>query len=200
MNAVSPGTIFRRLLALLLPLVLACAAPAIAADWDLDRLMQSLAKTKEGRATFVEKKYLALLDRPVESSGELLYVAPDRLEKRTVKPKPESMLVEGDTLSIERGRQKHSVQMQEYPELAGFIDSIRGTLAGDRKALERSFRLKLEGQAERWTLNLWPTNAKLATNIHLVQITGSRDNVRSIEIIQTDGDRSVMTIEKVASR
>ena len=38
---------------------------------------------------------------------------------------------------IERGRQKHTLQLQDYPELAAVIDSIRGTLAGDRKALER---------------------------------------------------------------
>jgi hypothetical protein len=198
MDAVLKSNLLRVLSGLALSLTL--LAPAWSTDWDLDRLMQSLAKTKEGRATFVEKKTFALLDRPLESSGELLYVAPDRLEKRTIKPKPESMLVDGNTLTVERGKQKHSVQMQEYPELAGFIDSIRGTLAGDRKALERSFKLQLDGSADRWTLDLWPTDAKLANTIYLVQIKGSRDDVKSFEIIQKDGDRSLMTIERVSSR
>ncbi len=187
---------------MLASLVLSVAALApvmsFAADWNIDQLMQSLAKTKTGRASFVEKKTFSMLDRPVESSGELLYVAPDRLEKRTIKPRPETMRIEGDTLTIERGRQKHTLQLQEYPELAGFIDSIRGTLAGDRKALERSYRLKLEGTAERWTLTLHPTNAKMATSVHLIQIAGNRDIVGSMEIIQTDGDRSMMTIEPIA--
>jgi outer membrane lipoprotein-sorting protein len=203
MNTMSQRPVFYRRLARML----ACAAlslsvlqsaPALAAGWDIDALMQSLAKIKSGRASFVEKKTIAMLDRPVESSGELLYTAPDHLEKRTVKPKPETMVVDGGTLVIERGTQKLTVQMQEYPELAGFIDSIRGTLAGDRKALERSFRLNLEGPAERWLLSLQPTNARMANSIHLIRITGSRDNVRSIEIIQTDGDRSQMTIERIA--
>ena len=50
------------------------AAPAIgyAAEWDIDQLMQSLALTRTDRASFVEKKYIAILDRPVESSGELV--------------------------------------------------------------------------------------------------------------------------------
>jgi hypothetical protein len=130
----------------------------------------------------------------------LLYAAPDRLEKRTLKPRPETMRVEGSVLYFERGQQKHTVQLQEYPELAGFIDSIRGTLAGNRKALERAFKLTLEGPAEHWTLSLLPSDAKLAINIHLIRISGQRDNVRNIEIIQTDGDRSVMTIERIASQ
>ncbi len=178
--------------------ITALMLPAIAlgAEWNIDQLMQALAKNKTGQATFVEKKYIALLDVPVQSSGELSYVAPGRLERRTIKPRPESMVIDGDVMLIERGRQKLTVQLSDYPELAGFIDSMRGTLAGDRKMLERIFRLKLEGDAQHWTLMLWPTVAKMATTIHLIRISGNRDNVHGIEIIQTDGDRSVTAITR----
>ena len=178
--------------------MLSTLSPTVFAAWDLQQLMDTLAQNKSGRTTFVEKKYIAILDKPVESSGELLYTAPDGLEKRTLKPKPESMVIRGEELFIERGQQKHRLQLQAYPELAAFIDSIRGTLAGDRKALERSYRLSLEGTAERWTLRLLPLNEKMAASIQRISITGAREQVRSIEIAQADGDRSVMTIEKSA--
>ena len=176
-------------------------APAVghAAAWDIDQLMRGLAQTRSERANFVEKKFIAILDKPVESSGELFYTAPDRLEKRTLKPRAESMTVDGGTLTIERGRQKHRLQLQDYPELAAFIDSIRGTLAGDRKALERSYRLTLDGTRERWTLELQPTDEKMHSLIKNIRIAGVRDTVRSIEIFQTDGDRSLMLIEKAPS-
>lgn len=167
------------------------------ADWGLDQLMESLAQIRSNRATFSEKKYIAILDRPVESSGELLYVAPDRLEKRTLKPRPESMILEQNVLLIERGRQKHRLQLSEQPELAAFIDSIRGTLAGDRKALERNYRLSLEGSAEQWTLQLQPLNDKMLAVIKHIRMAGMRDAVRSIEITHADGDRSLMQIERM---
>lgn len=170
-----------------------------AADWDIDQLMRGLAQTRSSRASFVEKKSIAMLDRPVESSGDLLYTAPDRLEKRTVKPKPETMVVHGDNLLIERGRQKNQVPLQEYPELAAFIDSIRGTLAGDRKALERSYQLSLEGAAQGWTLQLLPVNSKMKQVVERILITGVRDEVRSIDVTQTDGDSSRMLIEKLVT-
>jgi outer membrane lipoprotein-sorting protein len=189
----------RALATLTLGLVLAALSPAALAAWDLQQLMDTLAQNKSSRTTFVEKKYIAMLDKPVESSGELLYTAPDGLEKRTLKPKAESMIIKGGELFIERGQQKHRLQLQAYPELAAFIDSIRGTLAGDRKALERSYRLSLEGTAERWTLRLLPLNEKMAAVIQRISITGSRDQVSSIEISQADGDSSLMTIEKPAA-
>lgn len=171
-----------------------------AAGLDVDQLMQGLAQIRGGQASFVEKKYIAMLDRPVESSGELFYGAPDRLEKRTLKPKPESMILEGGTLIIERGRQKQSLQLQDYPELAAVIDSIRGTLAGDRKALERSYRLSLEGNAERWTLQLLPIDEKVQAVIKHIRIAGAHQAVSSIEINRADGDRSLMLIEKLTAR
>lgn len=180
-------------------LVVVLSAPSYAADWDLDQLMNGLAQTRSGHARFVEKKSIAILEQPVESSGDLLYTAPDRLEKRTLKPKPETMVVNGDNLQIERGRQKIQLQLQTYPELAAFIDSIRGTLAGDRKALERSYQLSLEGAAQGWTLRLVPVDSKMKQVVALIRITGVRDEIRSINITQVDGDSSVMLIEKVAT-
>lgn len=170
-----------------------------AAQWDIDQLMRGLAQTRSDHAGFVEKKFIAMLDRPVESSGELIYTAPDRLEKRTIKPKPESMTVDADSLVIERDRQKHRLQLQDYPELAAFIESIRGTLAGDRKALERNYRMSLEGTAERWTLQLLPVDEKMQAVVTRIRIAGVRYTVRSIEITQADGDSSMMLIEKLAT-
>jgi len=175
--------------------------PAIsrAAEWDIDQLMRGLAQIHSDHSSFVEKKFIAMLDKPVESSGELLYTAPDHLEKRTTKPKPESMILDHGTLVIERGRQVHRLQSQDYPELAAFIDSIRGTLAGDRTALERNYRLSLDGTVEHWTLQLLPLDEKMQAAVKRIRIAGVRDAVRSIEITQADGDSSLMFIERLAT-
>jgi outer membrane lipoprotein-sorting protein len=183
----------------ILSLGLALISPTAWAAWDLQQLMQTLAQNKSGRATFVEKKYIAVIDKPVESSGELLYTAPDKLEKRTFKPRPESMVVAGGELLVERGRQKHRVQLQNYPELAAFIDSIRGTLSGDQKALERSYQLTLDGAPEHWTLQLLPLDDKMRAVVQRIRIGGAGGEVRSVEINQADGDRSVMAIEKASA-
>jgi hypothetical protein len=182
-------------------LILLTLAPAIsyAAEWDIDQLMRALAQTRTDHARFVEKKFIAMLDRPVESSGELFYTAPDYLEKRTLKPKAESMILDHGTLMIERGQQKHRLQLQDYPELAAFIDSIRGTLAGERHALERNYRLSLDGTVEHWILQLLPADEKIRAIVARIRIAGVRDGVRSIEITQTDGDSSLMLIEKLTA-
>jgi hypothetical protein len=162
--------------------------------WNIDQLMQSLAAIRTGHASFEEKKSIAMLDKPVESSGELFYSAPDRLEKRTLKPKAESMLLDKDTLTVEQRGKKHALPLQSYPEIAAFIDSIRGTLAGDRKALERTYKLSLDGDEQNWSLVLLPIEDKMKKVVAMIIIAGSGSTMRTIEIKQADGDSSLMTI------
>lgn len=176
-------------------LMLGSIANGFAADaFDAATLMQTLARTRASRADFVEKRYLAALERPIESSGQLVYAAPSRLEKRTVKPKPEVLIVDGDTLTVERGGSRRSISLSSYPEVAAFTDSIRATLAGDLAALSRSYRVEVDGQPRQWRLTLLPSDPKIATLISRVTLTGHDALVDAIEVLQADGSRSVTTV------
>ena len=174
----------------------AMVLPAYAADpaWGLPELMIDLGRVKQAKGTFVEKKYLKLLNAPLESSGQLIYTAPYRLEKLTLSPKPESMVVDQDTLTVEMRGRKRSLQIQDYPVLWAFVESIRGTLKGDLSALQQFYQVKLEGTRQSWQLHLQPTEKKMVALIQTILIRGSKDRVNAIEIAEADGDRSIMTV------
>ncbi len=170
-----------------------------AAD-DLDELMHLLAGRQHGQVSFVEQHFLALLKRPVESYGELIYEAPDRLEKRTLEPRPESLVLDGDVLTVRRGQRRRVLDLKAYPQILPFVESIRATLAGDRAALERVFRVDYIGDLARWTLILVPREAQVAKTVSLVRIDGSRDTLLTVEISEPDGDRSLMTLRDHPAR
>jgi len=177
---------------------LIASGTATAAEWNAARLMQDLARQRGGKVAFSEKKYIALLDRPVESAGELIYQPPARLEKRTLKPKAESLVLDRDVLVVERGKQKYTLQLQQYPEITAIVGTIRNTLAGDLAALEKQYRVDLQGSPERWSLTLLPSDPRIATIVQKIVISGTRDELREIEMLQADGDRSVMQIRRDA--
>jgi outer membrane lipoprotein-sorting protein len=175
------------------------ALPALAA-FDISQLMSELARQKGGKAKFVEKKYIALLDKPVVSTGEMTYTAPDRLEKRTLTPKVETLMLDKDMLSIEREKQKLSINLSNQPEALAFIDSIRGTLTGNQAALEKNYLLHLSGNTDKWVLTLLPSEQKIAALVQRIIVSGSKSQIRSIEYLQADGDRSVMSIEPIETK
>lgn len=188
------STINLRIFAILI--ALAAAAPSQAAEpaWGLTQLMIELGRVKQAKATFVERKYLKVLNAPLESSGTLIYTAPYRLEKHTLDPKPESMVVDQNVLTFEMRGRKRVLQIQDYPVLWAFVESIRGTLKGDLSALQQFYRVKLDGDREEWELQLQPIEKKMAALIQTIAIRGSKDRLNAIEIVEADGDRSVMTV------
>lgn len=178
-----------------LTVVLALVLPAQAAEpFTARALMEGLAANRATHADFVEKKYLASLERPLESSGELVYVAPSRLEKRTLKPKPETLVVDGKTLTIERGGTRRSIALASFPEVAVFTESIRATLAGDLDTLSRDYKVTVDGTASDWRLTLQPSDPKVAALVSRVTVAGRERRIDSIEVLQADGNRSVTTI------
>ena len=188
----------RHLRAIVGTLIALTGPAAVAGEWRLPDLMQLLAQHKAGKARFVEKKFIGIIDKPIESSGELAFTAPDRFEKRTFKPKPESLVLEGDTLSVDQPEKRRlKVSLQDHPEASAFVESIRGTLAGDRSALERFYALELSGSVEKWQLVLVPTQARMLDVISRIRIGGSHGRLRTIDFEQADGDRSEMLITNI---
>jgi outer membrane lipoprotein-sorting protein len=160
----------------------------------LAQLMSLLAQRKQGEVKFSETDYLQVLDRPVKSSGVLVYEAPDHLEKRTLKPKQESMILEGDELTVQRGHRTYRMQLSAHPQAAPYVDAIRDTLAGNEAGLEKVFKVGFTGTRAQWRLELAPLDEGAARKVRRVEIVGAEDVIRSVEILQADGDRSVMTL------
>ncbi len=172
---------------------------SVAGASELDEVMGLLATRQHGRVEFVEQQFLHILDHPIESSGELRYDAPDRLEKRTLKPHAETLLLAGGVLTVERAHGRRVLDLRAYPQIQPFVESIRATLAGDRTSLERLFHLDFAGSLARWTLTLVPLDSNVKRAVARVRIDGVRDQLLKVEIRQPDGDRSLMTLRPAAS-
>ena len=169
-----------------------------ATGFDLTQLMHSLAQVKAGEANFIERRQVAMLDQTLESSGKLSFEAPDTFVRETLKPRRERFAVSGNMLTISQGTRTRTVALDSMPEAAVILEAIRGTLTGNRELLDRHFSNQLSGNAERWSLELVPRDARLRGQVASVRVAGQHAIVREVHVAMPDGDRSVMTIEPVA--
>jgi Outer membrane lipoprotein carrier protein LolA-like len=168
----------------------AAGAPA----WGLEQLMHRLGQVKNVQAEFVERKHLRILEAPIEFAGTLTYKAPGYLEKNTLLPKPQKLVLDHDRLLMEDAKQRRTLRLQDYPVVWAFVESIRATLAGDLKALLGFYKVELHGSEGEWRLSLRPIEPSLQSMVSEIRISGQRDSVRVIEVVEGEGDRSVMTI------
>lgn len=193
----------RRAIIAIAALLCALDAPLLASaatPFDLAALMRSLAQVKAGEATFTERRTVAMLDQTLESSGRLSFEAPDTFVRETLKPRRERLAVAGNTLTISQGTRSRSMPLDSAPEAAVIVEAIRGTLTGNRETLDRYFSSAVSGSAEQWSLELVPLDARLRGQVAAVRVTGRQAIVRQVEVLMSDGDRSLMTIQAVAAR
>ncbi|HTJ04731.1 MAG TPA: outer membrane lipoprotein carrier protein LolA [Caldimonas sp.] len=186
-------------LALACAFVLASPPSAVAAAFDLEALTALLAKVRSGEATFVETRRIEMLDRTLTSSGRLTFKAPDVFVRETLRPRHEKLAVEGNTLTMSIGERSRTLQLDASPEAAVIVEAIRGTLTGNRVALERLFETRVGGDASAWTLELVPRDLRLRGQVASVRLAGRESAVREVRVLLADGDHSVMTIEPIAT-
>jgi len=145
MTSGSKTSFARRCRGLWLALAFCCAAPAWA--FDLPELMGLLSRQKSGEARFTEQRFVHGLEGPLDARGTLSFEAPDKLVRRTLSPRVETMAVDGNTLTLSRGGRSRVLTLDSMPELLGLVEAMRGTLNGDGATLQRYFRSTVGGSA-----------------------------------------------------
>jgi hypothetical protein len=195
------GGMLRVLLALPVALaaLAAAATPSRAAEagsWNIERLMGAMREVRASTAHFVERRYVQMLTEPIETTGTLIYVAPDKLQRDDLAPKPSRMVVEDGKLTVDRGPGGgvRSFVLADNPEIGVFVESIRATLAGDLPALTRFYTVNFSGGAADWTLDLVPKDEKVRKLVSRIRIGGGGSAMRRVETQEADGDRTEMLV------
>ena len=175
------------------------AQPDSSASVSLNQLMERFRTVRHVEARYVERRTLHALRIPLETRGTLRFDAPDRLEKATdpqANGTAERLAIKGNQLTIDRGRGAAPivVMLNEHPEIAVLIESIRATLSGDTDALRRIFDVSIAGTMSGWQLVLQPREAAQRGILQWMRITGYADRITAIDTQDGDGDHAEMTI------
>ena len=121
---------------------------------------------------------------------------PATLEKHVTTPHVERYLVEGDTVfftSKAKGVNR-TLSLQDYPGLRAVVEAFRSFLSNDVVTLKRGYGVTLQGEPRQWVLILRPQDRDAQELVEAIRFSGEGEQLKGIEILAPDGDRSVMVI------
>lgn len=165
---------------------------------ELPDLMKLMARHASGEARFTEQRYVHGLDQPLTATGTLSFTAPDRFERRTLTPRAESMVVQGNQVTLSRGGRSRSLALDSSPEAQVAVEAVRGALTGNAAVLQKWFKVRVAGDSDRWTMDLVPRDHGTAGPLVAVKLSGRRDTLDTVETTLAGGDHAVMSIEPTA--
>lgn len=168
---------------------------ALAAELDTGALLDSLVRPAPEKTPFVEVRHSALLSEPIFVTGELEHRADGALVRRVESPYRETTELHDEIVRVEReGSKPRRFSLDRAPELRGMLASFGALLTGDREALERNFVVTVQGDTERWRLELSPRDDRLKRRLASIVVDGRKDRPRCLTLAEPDGDASVMAL------
>ncbi len=156
---------------------------------DLQKMLQSAPKVD---TPFHEQRQSRWLASPVESRG-IVRSFPQGLEKQVDSPKRETWRLLSDRMewSGPDGVGNKQILFSKAPALAVLSDAIRGLVAGDLLALERDFRITVQGNSSLWTARLQPHSAKVSRYLNYLEIQGARNQLLVLIVVERKGERTM---------
>lgn len=178
-----------------LVLLLVLCASAGAHAFDLEALNAQLRAHPVLRGDFVQEKHLRALPQPLLSRGQFVLARDQGLLWLLRSPLQQDYRISprGIARRTADGWQASSGNASERQNRL-----ILALLSGDAEALAADFSLQLVGTAQTWTLSLTPRGTLLGQIFSQVRLSGGR-LVEQIEIVETQGDRTLMRLAEVRS-
>jgi len=173
------------------------AGTANASTWSLPDLMHDLAQVHAASARFTERKTIQALSAPLLVSGTLRYVAPDYVRKTTLQPVPEDFVLDHGQITMTGPDQKPQIfAVAGNPMIAGLVEGVRATLAGDLPALEQFYTVKLTGTQQNWQILLRPRDKNAAHFLSWMIIQGAEQKITAIDTQNANGDHAEMGVSE----
>jgi hypothetical protein len=158
---------------------------------------QSLEKARAVRGKFVQRRYLADLVQPLQSSGVFLFAREAGIEWHTERPfDSQFLLAESGITQRDEGGVTLTIKASEQPALAVVSRVFFALFALDIGALSHDFELYGEARGAGWVLGLKPRAEALGSVFRQAIVTGGA-TVESVVLEDGNGDRSEIVLNGV---
>ncbi|MBE5317496.1 MAG: outer membrane lipoprotein carrier protein LolA [Xanthomonadales bacterium] len=160
---------------------------------EIDALLAGFAQPAPARTAYFERRDSPLLTQPLLFGGELSQPAADELVKTVEGAQPERLRIAGERVEVQReGQGTRRFSLKRAPELGALAASLRALLGGDRGLLERHFAIELTPSGAGWTLDLTPTDARVARKVRGMRLHGVAGEWRCFDLDLAEDERSRM--------
>jgi hypothetical protein len=182
----------RLILAASLLLVLpAIAADAPEADAAFTEVAQRLAAPAVLRGNFTQSRKIALLERPLQSSGRFL-LSDLGLYWRQEKPLASVMIADGKRLlqQIDNGPLQ-VVDVAKNPMVLTFSTSFLSIFNGSEAELRNHFAVEFAAAEDDWSIQLTPATYPLSEAIETINLRG-REYIEELTVTSRSSEETVI--------
>lgn len=140
-------------------------------------------------AKFAEEKKVLLLQRPLRSTGQLIFLPQQGLYRQLVSPFRQELLI---TTSAVHQRDDHgrveTMALEKLPFAKALVEGFLTVFSGSWEALSSHFQVYFFAAEPHWKLGLLPQHAMVSQLISCLILEGENHQVRHLWVHEANGD------------
>jgi outer membrane lipoprotein carrier protein len=154
--------------------------------------LSALTQQPAVHCTYSQTKESKLFKKKLASNGELWVTHTGNLRFDTLKPSPGAFSVEGGVARLRSEERVDTLPIDKLPKVNAFLGAFSGLFVGKVASLESEFSVGCEAEA----VVLTPKSEAFSFLTHIkLGLSKDRKNMKSLELSEKNGDRSVITLE-----
>jgi hypothetical protein len=150
------------------------------------------------RCAFRDEKHIALLARPLVTTGTITFDRDRGIVRSTSAPHAEKAVLTRTALRIQKGDRVEDIPLDRSKDLQAFALIFPTLLRGERQDIERSFDIALYGRADGWwALAFTPRSDSLRALVRRVVVFGRAGELAALQIVEASGDTTDTRLSEV---
>lgn len=138
---------------------------------------------------FSEQKHIALLARPLRSTGTIYFARDKGIARTTLTPKRQQVVLTRTSLRIRTDNRTEEIPLDKSKDLKAFALIFPTLLGGERTLLEQTFDIGLYGSDKAWwALAFTPKTDSLRALVRRVVVFGRKAEIVSLLVAEASGD------------
>jgi len=149
---------------------------------------------------FSEAHHVALLARPLRSTGTIYFDRDKGIARTTRTPRLEQVVVTTSSLRIRKDQHTEEIPLDKTRDLKAFALIFPTLLRGDRGEIERAFEIGLYGNDRGWwALTFTPRAESLRGVVRRVVVFGHKAELAALQVAEASGDTTDTELSEVRS-
>lgn len=140
-------------------------------------------------AKFQEEKKVRILQRPLRSTGQLIFLPQKGLYRQLVTPFQQELLI--TTAAVQQRHDDGRVEtmtLDKLPFAKALVEGLLTVFSGSWESIHRHFQVYFSAADQQWKLGLMPKHTMLSQVISCIILEGEKHQVLSLWVHETNGD------------
>ena len=165
----------------------------------IEKIDRTAASIRTLNCSFTQVKSLRFLNDKMTSHGRMYFEGSGKLRWEYTSPYKYVFILNGQNVHVQSGKSSHTVDIRQSRLFQSIAQMMMNSVTGKSLASDGDFSCVMYVQGEEWIADLMPKKKEVKKMFKSIRLhfSSTRQMVSQVELTETSGDTTVITLQDV---